>query len=43
MTCHTNNIREEDSEYNVTPHNYPKYSKGKKAHQDINTEISSRI
>jgi len=24
-------------------HNYPKYTEGKKAHQDANTEISSRI
>jgi len=43
MTCHTDNIRDKDSEYNVTPYNYPKYSEGKKTHPDGNTEIGSRI
>jgi len=30
LTCHTNNIRDEDPKYNVTPHNYPKYSERKR-------------
>jgi len=37
MTYHADNIRSEDSEYNVISYKYPKYTTGNKAHQDANT------
>jgi len=29
MTCHIDNMKGKDSEYNDTPYNYPKYPAGK--------------